>query len=73
MLTSKAYDKIKARLTSEKAQVEDKNNLWKDLNEDLRVDYLPKSTQSSGATPSAPNGLHSSTVKNADLRSMNLR
>jgi hypothetical protein len=31
MLTSKAYGKTKARLTSEKAQVEDKNNLLKDL------------------------------------------
>jgi hypothetical protein len=31
MLTSKAYDKTNARLTSEKAQVEDKSNFWEDL------------------------------------------
>jgi hypothetical protein len=47
-------------------------------NENLRVDYLQKSTQSSGATPigctfDAPNELQSSTVQNADLWSMNQR
>jgi hypothetical protein len=31
MLTSKAYDKTNARLTSEKAQVEDKSNFLEDL------------------------------------------
>jgi hypothetical protein len=31
MLTSEAYGKTKARLASEKAQVEDKNNFWEDL------------------------------------------
>jgi hypothetical protein len=50
----------------------------KTWNEDLRVDYLQKSTRSSGATPigctfGAPNGLQSSTVRNADLWSMNQR
>ena len=42
----------------------------KTRNEDLRVDYLQKSTRSSGATP---NEVRSPTVQNADLRSMNLR
>jgi hypothetical protein len=47
-------------------------------NENLRVDYLQKSTRSSGATPigctfAAPNELQSSTVQNADLWSMNQR
>jgi hypothetical protein len=46
--------------------------------EDLRVDCLQKSTQSSGATPirctfGAPNEVRSPTVQNANLRSMNLR
>jgi hypothetical protein len=50
----------------------------KTWNEDLQVDYLQKSTRSSGATPigctfGAPNELQSSTVQNADLRSMNQR
>jgi hypothetical protein len=31
MLISKAYDKTKARLTSEKAQVEDKSEFGEDL------------------------------------------
>jgi hypothetical protein len=31
MLTSKAYGKTKARLTSEKAQVEDKSDFWENL------------------------------------------
>jgi hypothetical protein len=43
------------------------DNTW---SEDLRVDCLQKSTRSSRATP---NGLHSSTVQNADLRSTNPR
>ena len=43
-------------------------------NEDLRVDYLQKSTRSSRATPiRAPNELQSSTIQNADLWSMNQR
>jgi hypothetical protein len=47
-------------------------------NEDLRVDYLQKSTRSSGATPigctfGVPNEFQSSTVQNVDLWSMNLR
>jgi hypothetical protein len=62
-----------------------KKHMWKikvisekTWNEDLRVDYLQKSTQSSGATPigctfGAPNELQISTVQNADLWSMNLR
>jgi hypothetical protein len=46
--------------------------------EDLRVDSLQKSTRSSGATPigctfGAPNEVRSPTVRNADLRSVNLR
>jgi hypothetical protein len=44
----------------------------KTWNEDLRVDYLQKSTRSSGATPigctfGAPNEFRSSTKQNADL------
>jgi hypothetical protein len=50
----------------------------KTWNEDLRVDHLQKSTQSSGATPigctfGAPNELQSSTIQNADLWGMNQR
>jgi hypothetical protein len=50
----------------------------KTWNEDLRVDYLQKSTRSSGATPigctlGAPNEFWSSIEQNADLRSISLR
>jgi hypothetical protein len=50
----------------------------KTWNEDLRVDYLQKSTQSSGATPigctfSAPNEFWSSIEQNVDLWSISLR
>jgi hypothetical protein len=71
MLTSKAYGKTNARLTSEKAQVEDKSNFWEDLK------WRPSSGLStkihSKLGGSAPNELQSSTVQNADLWSMNQR
>jgi hypothetical protein len=46
--------------------------------EDLRVDYFPKSTRSSGATPigctsGAPNEVQGPTIRNADLQGMSMR
>jgi hypothetical protein len=46
--------------------------------EDLRVDYFPKSTRSSGATPigctgGAPNEVQGPTIRNADLQGMSVR
>jgi hypothetical protein len=46
--------------------------------DDLRVDYFPKSTQSSGATPigctsGAPNEVQGPTIRNADLQGMSVR
>jgi hypothetical protein len=59
-LTSKAYGKTKARLTSEKAQVEDKSDFWENL----------KWRPSSGLSAKIHSKLQ---CKNADLWSMNLR
>jgi hypothetical protein len=46
--------------------------------EDLRVDYFPKSTRSSGATPigctfGAPNEVQGPIIRNADLQGMSVR
>jgi hypothetical protein len=63
MLTSKAYGETKARLTSEKAQVEDESDFWEDL----------KWRPSSGLSAKIHSKLggytqfQSSTVQNADL------
>jgi hypothetical protein len=61
MPTSKAF-KNKEKMTLSK----------KTRDEDLRVDYLQKSTLSSGATPigctsGAPNEVQGPTIRNADL------
>jgi hypothetical protein len=70
MLTSKAYDKLRQDWPLKKHRWKIKVISEKTWNEDLRVDYLQKSTRSSGATP---NELPSSTVQNVDFWSMNLR
>jgi hypothetical protein len=46
--TSKAWDKIKDRPDSQPMH---KSKMKVISDEDLRVDYFPKSTRSSGATP----------------------
>jgi hypothetical protein len=75
MPTSKAQGKIK-----DKADLQPKCK-WEIKmisDEDLRVDYLPKSTRSSGATPigctsDAPNEVQGPTIRNADLQGMSMR
>jgi hypothetical protein len=46
--TSKAWDKIKDKADP---QLKHKSKMKVISDEDLRVDYFPKSTRSSGATP----------------------
>jgi hypothetical protein len=67
--TSKAWDKIKDKAGS---QPKNKSKIKIISDEDLRADYFPKSTRSSGATPigctsGAPNEIQGPTRRNADL------
>jgi hypothetical protein len=67
--TSKAWDKIKDKASS---QPKNKSKIKIISDEDLRADYFPKSTRSSGATPigctsGAPNEIQGPTRRNADL------
>jgi hypothetical protein len=67
--TSKAWDKIKGK-AGPQPKYRSKNG--KISGEDLQVDYLLKSTRSSGATPigctsGAPNEVQGFTKRNADF------
>ena len=69
MSTSKAWDKIKDKADP---QPKHKSKMKVISDGDLRVDYFPKSTRSSGATPigctsGAPNEVQGPTKQNADL------
>jgi hypothetical protein len=64
MPTSKAQGKIKDKADP---QPKCKWEIKMISDEDLRVDYFPKSTRSSGATP---NEVQGPTIRNADLQGM---
>jgi hypothetical protein len=71
MLTSKAYGKTNARLTSEKAQVEDKSDFWRRLEMKTFEWIICKNPLE--ARGLHPNELQSPTIQNADLWSMRPR
>jgi hypothetical protein len=75
MPTSKACGKIKGRTD---LQQEYKWKMKMISDEDLREDYFPKSTRSSGATPigctsGAPNEVQGPAIRNADLQGTSVR